>query len=134
MSKVIAFLADGTWNGVGVDGDRGGMREVTNVLKLFNNLEGDNDMESFKLAHDRKDKLKHGRPTGSFAAAGAATQRRRLAQKCLLRPAEWRSTQDYLAMKDASTAPRTNKKVASALRTTPPHQPRLLRVSVSGLA
>ena len=54
MSKVIAFLADGTWNGVDVDCDRDGVREVTNVLKLFNNLEGDNDIESFNLAHEEE--------------------------------------------------------------------------------
>lgn len=52
MSKVIAFLADGTWNGVDVDSDRDGVLDVTNVLKLFNNLAGDDTLESFTLADE----------------------------------------------------------------------------------
>ena len=52
MPKIIAFLADGTWNGVNVDSDQDGVPEVTNVLKLFNNLAGDDTLESFALADE----------------------------------------------------------------------------------
>lgn len=52
MSKVIAFLADGTWNGVAVDKDQDGVPEATNVLKLYHNLAGDESIESFM--HDNE--------------------------------------------------------------------------------
>jgi uncharacterized protein (DUF2235 family) len=52
MSKVIAFLADGTWNGVGVDKDQDGVPEATNVLKLYHNLAGDESIESFTLDNE----------------------------------------------------------------------------------
>ena len=52
MSKIIAFLADGTWNGINVDSDKDGVPEVTNVLKLFHNLAGDDTLESFALANE----------------------------------------------------------------------------------
>lgn len=52
MSKVIAFLADGTWNGVGVDKDQDGVPEATNVLKLYHNLAGDESIASFSLDNE----------------------------------------------------------------------------------
>lgn len=52
MSKVIAFLADGTWNGVGVDKDQDGVPEATNVLKLYHNLAGDESIDSFSLDNE----------------------------------------------------------------------------------
>ncbi len=52
MSKTIAFLADGTWNGVKVDSDKDGVLESTNVLKLYHNLAGDDSIESFTLADE----------------------------------------------------------------------------------
>lgn len=50
MAKVIAFLADGTWNGKDVDKDGDGTPEITNVLKLYHNLLGEDTLESFALA------------------------------------------------------------------------------------
>jgi len=52
MSKVIVFLADGTWNGIGVDSDRDGVPEATNVLKLYHNLAGDESIDSFSLENE----------------------------------------------------------------------------------
>ncbi len=52
MPKTIAFLADGTWNGVKVDSDKDGVLESTNVLKLYHNLAGDDTIESFALADE----------------------------------------------------------------------------------
>ncbi len=52
MSKVIAFLADGTWNGIAVDNDRDGVPEATNVLKLYHNLAGDESIDSFSLENE----------------------------------------------------------------------------------
>ena len=50
MPKTIVFLADGTWNGVKVVSDQDGVLKATNVLKLYNNLAGDDTVESFTLA------------------------------------------------------------------------------------
>ncbi len=52
MPKTIAFLADGTWNGIKVDSDQDGVPESTNVLKLYHNLAGDDSIESFTLADE----------------------------------------------------------------------------------
>ncbi len=52
MPKVIVFLADGTWNGIGVDSDRDGVPEATNVLKLYHNLAGDESIDSFSLDNE----------------------------------------------------------------------------------
>jgi uncharacterized protein (DUF2235 family) len=52
MSKTIVFLADGTWNGVDVDKDGDGTLEVTNVLKLYHNLAGDESIDSFALENE----------------------------------------------------------------------------------
>ncbi len=52
MPKVIVFLADGTWNGIGVDSDRDGVPEATNVLKLYHNLAGDESIDSFSLENE----------------------------------------------------------------------------------
>jgi uncharacterized protein (DUF2235 family) len=52
MPKVIAFLADGTWNGVSVDKDQDGVPEATNVLKLYHNLAGDESIGSFALENE----------------------------------------------------------------------------------
>ena len=49
MPKVIAFLADGTWNGTDVDSDADGLTTATNVLKLYHNLAGDDTMDSWQL-------------------------------------------------------------------------------------
>lgn len=49
MSKVIAFLADGTWNGSNVDQDNDGQTTATNVLKLYHNLAGDDTLDSWQL-------------------------------------------------------------------------------------
>lgn len=40
MAKNVVFCADGTWNGPGMDDDDDGVPDVTNVLKLFSNLQG----------------------------------------------------------------------------------------------
>ena len=52
MPKIIAFLADGTWNGVSVDNDQDGVPEATNVLKLYHNLAGDEGIDSFALDNE----------------------------------------------------------------------------------
>lgn len=52
MPKIIAFLADGTWNGIGVDKDQDGVPEATNVLKLYHNLAGDESIASFSLDNE----------------------------------------------------------------------------------
>ncbi len=52
MPKIIAFLADGTWNGVSVDKDQDGVPEATNVLKLYHNLAGDESIDSFALENE----------------------------------------------------------------------------------
>lgn len=48
MPKIIAFFADGTWNGTDVDKDGDGIREDTNVLKLYRQLAGTETVESKK--------------------------------------------------------------------------------------
>ena len=49
MAKVIVFLADGTWNGRDVDSDSERQTTATNVLKLYNNLAGDDTLDSWQL-------------------------------------------------------------------------------------
>lgn len=53
MPKLIAFLADGTWNGRNVDKDGDGQFETTNVLRLYQNLAGI-DTETHRAEGERE--------------------------------------------------------------------------------
>jgi uncharacterized protein (DUF2235 family) len=54
MPKNIVFCADGTWNGSGDDEDKDGVPDITNVLKLFLILEGDDTWESVRLKDEQE--------------------------------------------------------------------------------
>lgn len=56
MSKNIAFFADGTWNGPGLDDNRNGIPEPTNVFELFDALIG-TDSSPSKLLQDEQEKI-----------------------------------------------------------------------------
>ena len=56
MPKNIIFCADGTWNGPGAtDDDLSG--QVTNVYKMFINLDGVDDPDSALLANEQERRL-----------------------------------------------------------------------------
>ncbi len=50
MSKIIVFLADGTWNGTNVTANEDGQTTATNVLKFYHNLAGDDTLDSWQHA------------------------------------------------------------------------------------
>lgn len=52
--KTIVFCADGTWNGPDEDEDKDGVPDITNVLKLFLILEGDNSWSSIRLKDEQE--------------------------------------------------------------------------------
>jgi uncharacterized protein (DUF2235 family) len=54
MSKNIIFCADGTWNGPGEADDDDKTAEVTNVFKLFVNLDGVATIDTFRLENERE--------------------------------------------------------------------------------
>lgn len=56
MAKNIVFCADGTWNGPGVDEDADGLPDLTNVLKLFLLLEGDDTWATIRLKDEQEKK------------------------------------------------------------------------------
>lgn len=60
MPKNIGFCADGTWNGPGVDEDHDGVPDITNVLKLFLMLEGDNTWNTIRLKDEQEILLSKG--------------------------------------------------------------------------
>lgn len=57
MAKNIVFCADGTWNGPGVNEDADGVPDLTNVLKLFLLLEGDDTWETIRLKDEQEKKF-----------------------------------------------------------------------------
>lgn len=54
MGKVIVFCADGTWNGPGKDGDEASPPVITNVLKLFLSLKGEDTPETIMLRDEQE--------------------------------------------------------------------------------
>jgi Uncharacterized alpha/beta hydrolase domain (DUF2235) len=54
MTKNIVFCADGTWNGPGQPDNDDKSARATNVLKLFLNLAGQDEPDSFKLANEQE--------------------------------------------------------------------------------
>lgn len=54
MGKNIVFCADGTWNGPGVDEDQDGVPDLTNVLKLFAMLDGDDTWSTIRLRDEQE--------------------------------------------------------------------------------
>lgn len=65
MVKNIIFCADGTWNGPGQDEDHDRVGDLTNVLKIFANLDGVDSPETTRLANEQE---------RSLADAGGAVQ------------------------------------------------------------
>jgi uncharacterized protein (DUF2235 family) len=65
--KNILFCADGTWNGPDEDQDKDGVPDITNVLKLFLILQGDNSWSSIRLK-DEQEKVLNG-PQGPIQVA-----------------------------------------------------------------
>jgi uncharacterized protein (DUF2235 family) len=57
MPKNIIFCADGTWNGPGVDEDHDGVPDITNVLKLFLMLDGENTWGTIRLKDEQEKML-----------------------------------------------------------------------------
>ncbi|MSQ72060.1 MAG: DUF2235 domain-containing protein [Betaproteobacteria bacterium] len=54
MSKVLAFLADGTWNGPDQDENEDGLADMTNVLKLFCCLHGAQTLDTVRLQDEQE--------------------------------------------------------------------------------
>jgi hypothetical protein len=59
MTKNIALFADGTWNGPTQDHDGDGVPDMTNVLKLFSNLQGLPTIDTLKL-QDEQERIAYG--------------------------------------------------------------------------
>jgi uncharacterized protein (DUF2235 family) len=53
-AKNIVFCADGTWNGPDEDENKDGVPDITNVLKLFLILQGDNTWASIRLKNEQE--------------------------------------------------------------------------------
>ncbi|MBF0181712.1 MAG: DUF2235 domain-containing protein [Magnetococcales bacterium] len=54
MAKNILFCADGTWNGPDDDEDKDGVPDITNVLKIFFNLDGQNTLGQSALDNEQE--------------------------------------------------------------------------------
>ena len=54
MAKKIAFFADGTWNGPGMDEDDDGVADPTNVFRLFDALDGDDTADSMLRRNEQE--------------------------------------------------------------------------------
>lgn len=52
--KTIIFCADGTWNGPSDDEDKDGVPDITNVLKLFLALKGDDTLHDWKKQNEQE--------------------------------------------------------------------------------
>jgi uncharacterized protein (DUF2235 family) len=52
--KTIIFCADGTWNGPTDDDDKDGVPDVTNVLKLFLALQGDDTLRDWNKQNEQE--------------------------------------------------------------------------------
>jgi uncharacterized protein (DUF2235 family) len=57
MMKTIIFCADGTWNGPNDDEDQDGVPDVTNVLKLFLALKGDDTLHDWNKQNEQEREL-----------------------------------------------------------------------------
>lgn len=55
--KTIIFCADGTWNGPNDDEDKDGVPDVTNVLKLFLALRGDDTLHDWNKQNEQEREL-----------------------------------------------------------------------------
>lgn len=60
MSKTILFCADGTWNGPCDDDDNDGVPDVTNVLKIFLALRGDDTQHGWNKNNEQERELYDG--------------------------------------------------------------------------
>ena len=54
MAKNIAFFSDGTWNGPGQDENADGVPDVTNVLKLYNEVVGNIALTTLRLENEQE--------------------------------------------------------------------------------
>ena len=57
MSKNVIFCADGTWNGAGNDENGDGVPDITNVLKLYQKLDGQTTAASARLQDEQEKAL-----------------------------------------------------------------------------